>query len=97
MVDASNRDRLQESRMELVKLLSEKELKDAALLILANKQVSLPLFVQQTSTLLMPVEIINFMVQLLFNQLILSNMMCLKDRCYPIFSQVVDVENSDFS
>jgi len=38
VVDASNRDRLQESRMELVKLLSEKELKDAALLILANKQ-----------------------------------------------------------
>lgn len=39
VLDASNRERLQESRTELVKLLSEKELKDAALLILANKQV----------------------------------------------------------
>jgi len=38
VLDASNRERLQESRTELVKLLSEKELKDAALLILANKQ-----------------------------------------------------------
>jgi len=38
VLDAFNRERLQESRTELVKLLSEKELKDAALLILANKQ-----------------------------------------------------------
>ena len=39
-MDASNRERVQESRTELVRLLSEKELKDAALLILANKQVA---------------------------------------------------------
>jgi len=38
VMDASNRERVQESRTELVRLLSEKELKDAALLILANKQ-----------------------------------------------------------
>ena len=38
-MDASNRERVQESRTELVRLLSEKELKDAALLLLANKQV----------------------------------------------------------
>jgi len=38
VLDAYNRDRLQESRSELVRLLSEKELKDAAILILANKQ-----------------------------------------------------------
>jgi len=38
VLDASSRDRISESKMELVKLLSEKELKDAALLILANKQ-----------------------------------------------------------
>merc|ERR1719445_346148 len=38
VLDASNRERLGESRTELVKLLSEKELKDASLLILANKQ-----------------------------------------------------------
>jgi len=38
VLDASNRDRLGEAQSELVKLLSEKELKDASLLILANKQ-----------------------------------------------------------
>merc|ERR1719468_465964 len=38
VLDASSRDRISESKMELAKLLSEKELKDAALLILANKQ-----------------------------------------------------------
>jgi hypothetical protein len=40
-MDAANRERLPEAHSELVKLLSEKELKDASLLILANKQVSL--------------------------------------------------------
>lgn len=44
VLDAFNRERLQESRTELVKLLSEKELKDAALLILANKQVFIVAF-----------------------------------------------------
>jgi len=38
VLDASNRERLGEAQSELVKLLSEKELKDASLLILANKQ-----------------------------------------------------------
>jgi len=38
VLDSSNQDRLSEAHSELVKLLSEKELKDAALLILANKQ-----------------------------------------------------------
>ena len=38
-MDAANRERLPEAHSELVKLLSEKELKDASLLILANKQV----------------------------------------------------------
>ena len=38
VLDASNRERLRESHSELVKLLSEKELKDASLLVLANKQ-----------------------------------------------------------
>jgi tripartite motif-containing protein 23 len=38
VLDASSRERISESKMELAKLLSEKELKDAALLILANKQ-----------------------------------------------------------
>jgi len=38
VVDSSNRDRLDESQGELVKLVHEKELKDASLLIFANKQ-----------------------------------------------------------
>lgn len=38
VIDSSNRERLSEAQDELVKLLSEKELKDACLLILTNKQ-----------------------------------------------------------
>ena len=38
VIDASNRERLPEAHGELVKLVSEKELADACLLILANKQ-----------------------------------------------------------
>ena len=41
VIDSSNRDRLTEAQDELVKLLSEKELKDACLLILTNKQVKM--------------------------------------------------------
>lgn len=39
MIDSSDQQRLLESSNELSKLMTEKELKDAALLILANKQV----------------------------------------------------------
>jgi tripartite motif-containing protein 23 len=39
VIDSSNHDRLAEAHSELAKLMSEKELKDASLLILANKQV----------------------------------------------------------
>ncbi|XP_005107065.1 E3 ubiquitin-protein ligase TRIM23 [Aplysia californica] len=38
VVDSSNRERLDEAQGELVKLVHEKELKDASLLIFANKQ-----------------------------------------------------------
>lgn len=39
VVDSSDRSRLPEAGVELAKLVAERELKDAALLILANKQV----------------------------------------------------------
>jgi len=39
VIDSSDQQRLLESSNELSKLMTEKELKDAALLILANKQV----------------------------------------------------------
>lgn len=39
MVDSCHRDRLMEAHSELAKLLTEKELRDALLLIFANKQV----------------------------------------------------------
>lgn len=39
MIDSCHRDRLMESHSELAKLLTEKELRDALLLIFANKQV----------------------------------------------------------
>ncbi|GFR85038.1 E3 ubiquitin-protein ligase TRIM23-like [Elysia marginata] len=38
VVDSSNRERLDEAQSELVKLVQEKELKEASLLIFANKQ-----------------------------------------------------------
>uniref|UniRef100_UPI00398F1198 E3 ubiquitin-protein ligase TRIM23 isoform X2 n=1 Tax=Pristiophorus japonicus TaxID=55135 RepID=UPI00398F1198 len=38
VIDSSNRDRLMEAHSELAKLLTEKELRDALLLIFANKQ-----------------------------------------------------------
>ena len=40
MIDSSNRETLSESYNELAKLLQEKELRESALLIFANKQVS---------------------------------------------------------
>lgn len=39
VVDSSNRERLTEAYNELAKLIQEKELKEASLLIFANKQV----------------------------------------------------------
>lgn len=45
VVDSSNKDRIKESYNELAKLLQEKELKDASLLIFANKQVKYILFI----------------------------------------------------
>jgi hypothetical protein len=50
-MDAANRERLPEAHSELVKLLSEKELKDASLLILANKQVSCIFFIPSLAVL----------------------------------------------
>ena len=40
VLDSNNKDRLQEAYNELAKLVQEKELKEASLLIFANKQVS---------------------------------------------------------
>jgi len=42
VVDASDRSRFEEARKELSKILYERELKDALLLIYANKQVTFP-------------------------------------------------------
>ena len=39
VLDTSNRERLTEAQNELVKLVQEKELNEASLLIFANKQV----------------------------------------------------------
>ena len=39
VLDTSNRERVTEAQNELVKLVQEKELKEASLLIFANKQV----------------------------------------------------------
>lgn len=38
VLDSNDRDRIDEARSELMKILNEDELRDAALLILANKQ-----------------------------------------------------------
>lgn len=39
VIDSSDRERLEEAKGELVKLLGERELKDAIILILLSKQV----------------------------------------------------------
>lgn len=41
VVDSNDRERVGEAREELMRMLSEDELKDAVLLVFANKQVSL--------------------------------------------------------
>ena len=41
VIDSSSKERLSEAQGELVKLISEDLLKDACLLILANKQVNI--------------------------------------------------------
>lgn len=41
MVDSHNKDRIPEAYSELAKLVQEKELREASLLVLANKQVNL--------------------------------------------------------
>merc|ERR1712190_538468 len=38
VVDSSDRDRIEDAREELTKMLNEDEMRDAALLVLANKQ-----------------------------------------------------------
>merc|ERR1712187_1061535 len=38
VVDSSDRDRIEDAREELMKMLGEDEMRDAALLVLANKQ-----------------------------------------------------------
>merc|ERR1712217_482883 len=38
VIDSSDRDRIEDAREELTKMLSEDEMRDAALLVLANKQ-----------------------------------------------------------
>merc|ERR1719277_2507959 len=38
VVDSSDRERIEDAREELTKMLSEEEMRDAALLVLANKQ-----------------------------------------------------------
>ena len=43
VVDSNDRERVGEAREELMRMLAEDELRDAVLLIFANKQVSLVL------------------------------------------------------
>jgi ADP-ribosylation factor-like protein 1 len=49
VVDSADRDRLPISKAELLSMLSEDELKDAKLLVFANKQVSASAFPRKTS------------------------------------------------
>lgn len=42
MVDSNDRERVNEAREELMRMLAEDELRDAVLLVFANKQVSFP-------------------------------------------------------
>lgn len=42
MVDSNDRERVNEAREELMRMLAEDELRDAVLLVFANKQVRKP-------------------------------------------------------
>lgn len=48
VVDSNDRERVNEAREELMRMLAEDELRDAVLLVFANKQV--PLFLSINST-----------------------------------------------
>lgn len=43
VVDSNDRERVNEAREELMRMLAEDELRDAVLLVFANKQVQCPL------------------------------------------------------
>lgn len=38
MIDSSDRDRIEEARSELARIIQDREMKDALLLVFANKQ-----------------------------------------------------------
>ena len=44
VVDSNDRERVQEAKEELARMLNEDELRDAVLLVFANKQVSYIIF-----------------------------------------------------
>ena len=44
MVDSNDKERIPEAKEELNRMLNEDELRDACLLVLANKQVMLDLY-----------------------------------------------------
>jgi len=52
VVDSHNNDRLKESHNALIKLVQEKELKDASLLIFANKQVGVTVYIYDLNNVL---------------------------------------------
>ena len=45
VVDSNDRERVQEAKEELARMLNEDELRDAVLLVFANKQVSYIIFI----------------------------------------------------
>uniref|UniRef100_A0A183F946 ADP-ribosylation factor 1-like 2 n=1 Tax=Heligmosomoides polygyrus TaxID=6339 RepID=A0A183F946_HELPZ len=56
VVDSNDRERIEESREELHKMLNEDELRDATLLVFANKQARFYLFSTLLSILLVPIK-----------------------------------------
>lgn len=52
MVDSNDRERVNEAREELTRMLAEDELRDAVLLVFANKQVSFPPLRESSSSYL---------------------------------------------
>ncbi len=54
MVDSNDRERVGEAREELMRMLNEDELRDAVLLVFANKQVTLSIYNSVTYILKQP-------------------------------------------
>jgi hypothetical protein len=85
VVDSIDRDRVEEARKELHRMLEEDELRDAMLLVFANKQVLVGLYmtIRFASSVLFCFVSSNFVS-------ILNNFLCLELCCFKFSERPLD-------